>query len=310
MHRADVIRFLVRWLVIGVVASVVAFGIARLMPTTPMEQMLASRQMPATEENVAALEHEWGLDRPLPEQYLAWVANFVRGDWGTSLASRVDIRSEFARKIPYTLGVGAGGLVIGSVAAFFLGYRAACRPHGVSDRLSRLLAVLGQTIPSFILAMLVIQVLGVRLRVVKFFTNGSAAGVVTAALIVALYLVGNLARVVKVHFLEQRRRPYVRFAVARGYDEPSYLLRHATRPVLCGLAGVLAARVPQAIGGSSVMEFAFGIPGISYFLISSLQAKDYYALQSYIMVVVLVMFVSQVVLEVGVGLLGGREEGA
>lgn len=305
--RRQIGQFVLRWTLICVVASIAAFGVARLMPTTPMEQLLVSRQLPVTEQNVAALERQWGLDRPLPEQYLTWAANFVQGDWGTSLASRLDIREEFGRKLPYTLAVGVGGLALGAVCAFALGYLAACRPKGAADRATRALAVLSQTIPSFMFAMLVVQVLGVRLRAVRFFTDGSAAGIVAAALVVALYLVGGLARVVKVYFLEQRSQPYVRFAVLRGYDEGRYLLRHCWRPALSSYLSVLAARIPQAIGGSSVMEFAFGIPGISYFLISSLQAKDYYALQSYVMVVVLVMLVSHVVLGLASWALGGKE---
>lgn len=222
---ASAARLLARWAAILVVASAVVFAVVRMMPTTPVQQLLTARQLPATPENVSALEHAWGLDLPLPEQYLSWASNFLRGDWGTSMVSRLDIRDEFLSKLPYTLLIGLGGTALGAFASFWLGFVAALRPRGLADRLSRALAVLVQTVPQFIVAMVIIYVIGVRLRAVRFFSGSGVPGLVAATAIIAVFLAGSLSRVVAVRFLEQMSSAHVRFALSRGWSRSSALLR-------------------------------------------------------------------------------------
>ena len=282
--------FIVKWLIIFWVASVVSFGVGRLMPGSPAQLLLQAYDLPETPENIEMIERQWGLDEPLIKQYGAWMKNFLRGDWGRSMISKLEIRKLFLKKLPYSLILGFGSILISSLFAFFMGFAAAIRPGGLADKLSRGLAVFAQTVPSSILAVLTIYLIGVKLKAVKFFTGGSTAGVVAATLFLSLYAVGGLARIVRVHFRDQMGKPYIRFAVARGFESNYALLRYGSRPVLYGLVSVLIPKFGWILGGSSVMEFIFTIPGISYFLVDSIRLRDYYVIQSYIMVVVIWMF--------------------
>ncbi len=299
--------FIVKWLIIFWVASVVSFGVGRLMPGSPAQLLLQAYDLPETPENIEMIERQWGLDEPLIKQYGAWMKNFLRGDWGRSMISKLEIRKLFLKKLPYSLILGFGSILISSLFAFFMGFAAAIRPGGLADKLSRGLAVFAQTVPSSILAVLTIYLIGVKLKAVKFFTGGSTAGVVAATLFLSLYAVGGLARIVRVHFREQMGKPYIRFAVARGFESNYALLRYGSRPVLYGLVSVLIPKFGWILGGSSVMEFIFTIPGISYFLVDSIRLRDYYVIQSYIMVVVIWMFAINCISNLIMNVLDGRE---
>lgn len=302
-----ILLFIVKWLIIFWVASVVSFGVGRLMPGSPAQLLLQAYDLPETPENIEMIERQWGLDEPLIKQYGAWMKNFLRGDWGRSMISKLEIRKLFLKKLPYSLILGFGSILISSLFAFFMGFAAAIRPGGLVDKLSRGLAVFAQTVPSSILAVLTIYLIGVKLKAVKFFTGGSTAGVVAATLFLSLYAMGGLARIVRIHFREQMGKPYIRFAIARGFESNYALLRYGSRPVLYGLVSVLIPKFGWILGGSSVMEFIFTIPGISYFLVDSIRLRDYYVIQSYIMVVVIWMFAINCISNLIMNVLDGRE---
>ena len=291
------IRYFLKWTALFLLGSVLAFLLVRMMPVSPVEQALTRDRLPQTAENIAYMEHRMGLDQPLPSQYISWLLRFVSGNWGESLVSGADIKAQFIRKMPYSFSIGILGLLLASVAAFGIGYRAAVRGQGFCDRASAALAVFSQSVPSFITAVVLIYFLGVRFHLVRFFTGTPLASVLTAILLSALYLVGNLSRVVRKAFLEEKEASYVRFSVARGFAPEYVLLHHASRPVLCRLLSVLMANFAWVFGGSTVLEFAFGIPGISFFLVESMKARDYSVLQTYIMMIMLWMFAVHLVME-------------
>jgi peptide/nickel transport system permease protein len=288
--------FSAKWAFLFLAASLLAFSAVRAMPGSPMRQMLFAYQLPPTDENVRALEKAWGLDAHPARQYMAWLSNFIMGDWGRSFITRRDIREEFCRKIPLSLAIGAGGIISSAALAFFLGYLSAVRRGGFCDKLTKFVSIISQSVPNFIAAILVIYCFGVRFKMAKFFTGGSAPGLWAAISLNCLYAVGGLSRVTCAYFREQMNQAYVKFAVSRGFSREYVLMRHAFKPVLNGILSVILSRLAWIAGGSAVLEFAFGIPGISYFLVDSMQAKDYYVLQSYVMVIMVWMFLSHIIL--------------
>ncbi|MDO4323887.1 MAG: ABC transporter permease [Lachnospiraceae bacterium] len=294
----QVLKFLVKWFLFFLLASVAIFWFVRQMPVSPAEQMLSYYQLPATPENIAIVEKDMGLDKPLPQQYVQWIVNFVRGDWGVSYVSHMDIRSQFMKKMPYSFGIGIGGMLISAVISFFLGYGAALKPGRICDRLSELLVILSRSFPEFLMSIVVIYVVGVKFKLVKFFTGNGFLSFFIAILITAVYMTGTLSRVCKVHFEEQLQQSYVRFAVSRGFSKGYVLLHHSYKPVLYGMFSAMIAKFAWILGGSSVLEFAFTIPGISYFLVDSMKARDYMVLQTYVLVLLIWMFFVHLVFRV------------
>ena len=288
--------FLCRWALLFFLTSVLVFVLVRMMPVTPEEQWLTTYKLPHSEENLAYVREQMGLNKPLPVQYVRWITRFLSGDWGLSLVSRVDIRSQFVRKLPPSLSIGLLGTLLGAGTGLALGYGAAFRRRGVCDRLSSFLSVFSQSVPAFLLSLLIIHLLSVQLKAVRFFTGDGRYALLTAILLTALYAAGALSRVVRNACREEMDKTYVKFAVSMGFPKRKVLRSYALKPVLCKLTAAVSASFAWVFGGSAILEFAFGIPGISYFLIDSMKARDYNVLQTYILVVVIWMFLVHLVL--------------
>ena len=303
--------FIAKWIAIFLLASVLVFIIVRMMPTTPVEKWLDAYHLPRTEENIAFLTKKMGLDQPLAVQYFNWIGGFFTGDWGVSLVSGEDIRTKFLAKMPYSFSIGLFCIVIGGFAAYFLGYRSALHKGGLANRFSSFLTVLAQCVPQFIIAILLINALGVRLKMVAFFTGDGAFALGAAIAITAIYCAGALSRVVRTAFRQQMKTSYVKFSVSRGFSKEQTLFRHAYKPVLSSLVSTMITRFAGVFGGSTVLEFAFAIPGLSTMLVNSLSSRDYTVLQTYILVVIIWMFAVHLILNVVLQVLnarGGNEE--
>lgn len=302
----NVILFLAKWVIIFIVTSVLIFAAVRLMPSTPVDKWLDAYHLPHTEENIEYIESKMGLNAPLPVQYVNWIVNFIKGDWGVSLVSGENIRERFIAKMPYSFSIGITGILLGAFAAFFLGYRAALRRNGFSDKLTTFMTIFCQSIPMFILSILIINAFGVRLGIASFFTGDGRYSLLAAILLTALYSVGGLSRVVRSAFREEMSKSYVKFMVSRGFAPETVLWRHAYKPPLASLVSAIITRFAGVFGGSTVLEFAFAIPGLSTMLVSAMDSRDYSILQTYILVVVIWMFFVHLILNLFLRLLGAR----
>ena len=298
--------FLLKWIIIFFLSSILIFAVVRMMPSTPATKWLDALHLPHTEENIAWISHRMGLDEPLITQYRIWITNFFRGDWGVSLVSGEDIRMRFLDKMPYSFLIGVLGILFGSFFAFFLGFFSAVHRKGICDRLSVFLTIFAQSVPMFILSIIVINALGVRLRIAKFFTGDGKYAMAAAIIITALYAIGSLSRVVRQGFREEMGKSYVRFMVSRGFSGETDLLKHTFKPVLAALISAVISRFAYVFGGSTVLEFAFAIPGLSTMIVSAMDSRDYNVLQVYILVVVLWMFFVHLVLNLVLKLLNVR----
>lgn len=283
MHVAGQIlrTLLLLWL-----ATLAAFAVVRAMPADPAVLTLLAFDRPATPEAVAALRAQWGLDRPLALQYLAWLADFVAGDWRVSFRTGTPILGEFLHRLPVSLGVGLAGLALALGLAAPLGGAAARRPGGIVDRVLDALTLGAQAVPAFWLACLLIWLFAVELRWITVLGDGGWQRYVLPVAVVALAGLGPLAAVYRAGLLDVGRSLYVTAAIAKGLTPDEALMRHGRRYAALGLAAALTAEAGWVVGGAAVVEVVFGLPGISAFLVDSIAVRDYFVLQAYIVVAV------------------------
>ena len=283
-------KYILRWLAIIFVLSVITFLIVRFIPVSPVDMLLQHYNLPLTEENRQLLTSYYKLDKSLFQQYIVWIKDFLKGNWGISFITKLPVKQEMLRRLPFSLIIGLGSLFLSIILSFFLGYLSAIKEKGFFDRLTRAISVLTLSVPSFIIAIIIIYYFGVKTQLIKFFIGGKFYGVLFSIMILVLYQVGNLSRIVRDAFVEMKQETFVKFYLIRGFNLNYVLLRHCYKPVLYSLLSASISKFSSVVGGSAIVEFSFTIPGISYFLISSIVNRDYNVIQAYIFLICIYMF--------------------
>ncbi|WP_226951152.1 ABC transporter permease [Rhizobium terrae] len=286
----NLVRFGIRSLTGLFAVSLASFAIITMMPADPVSIAIRVWNLPATDETVAALRVQWGLDQPLLPRYFRWLANFVTGDWGRSFRTGESVIAEFVERLPVSLSLGMAGLALAIVLAIPLGFFAAAYPRGLADRFSRALSVFVQAVPGFWLGLVLHWVLGVQLRWIRPFANDWTA-IVLPVLLVALHSVAVLARVYRRDLTETAAQPHFRTALAKGLSERQALWRHGHRGAIYALLAAVRSEAGWVIGSTATMEILFGLPGISQFLVQSIAARDQMVLQAYVMVIAVWMLI-------------------
>lgn len=246
------------------------------------------------------------MDKPITIQYLKWLRQLAQGNLGTSILTKQDIKTEMIRRIPFSFAIGFGGLLIAAVISFYLGYKAALKDNGFYDILTSSLAVINQTVPIFILAVILIYFIGVKYKLIKFFNGSANIKLLIAMSIIAINNIGAISRIVKTHFKLILKEPYFIFAVSRGFSPKQALLKEGFKPALIGLISAIISKFAWVVGGSAAIEFVFAIPGISFFLIESITRRDYNVIQSYILIIALWLLFVHIFFELILKLLDKR----
>jgi peptide/nickel transport system permease protein len=292
--------------------SVVVFVLVRLLPGDATTLLLQDAKSSAADE--AALRHQLGLDQPLIVQYVDWAATLARGDLGRSLKSRNPVSDELGGRIPVTLELGLLALVIAIGIAIPIGVLSAARQDTWADYVSRSAAIGLLAIPGFWLATLVITLPSVwwgwtpPLRYARLFDDPTKnlSQVIIPAVILGLGLSGGLMRLIRTQMLEVLRQDYVRTAAAKGLSEHSIVLRHALKNAFIPAMTALGLQVSLLISGTVVLESIFVLPGLGRYLLESVQARDYPAVQGLNLLFATVIILSNLMVDLLYGWLDPR----
>ncbi|MFN3644240.1 MAG: ABC transporter permease [Gemmobacter sp.] len=264
------------------------FALFRLTPGDPAA-IYADRAGVAGAQITAELRAAWGLDHPPATQFADWLLRALGGDAGLSFEDRRPIADDFARRLPWSAAVGAGGLALGVVLAVALGFAAALRPGGPADWASRALAVMAQALPAFAVGLVVLWVVAVEARLIRPLTAQGGDRLVLPILLVALFSAGSLARVVRAAFAEVRAAQWFRTALAKGLSARAALWSHGARHMTLSLIASLVPEAAWVVGGTAVAEIVFGVPGLSERVVAAVAARDYPVLQAYAALVAALM---------------------
>ena len=261
--------------------SVIVFLLVRLIPGDPAISILGSR---ATPELVARVRDQLGLDLPLWQQYLNYLGNALRGDFGVSFFYQTDVSSLAVARIPLTLLLIGYSSLLALVFAVPFATLAAIRRGGVVDQAIRLVFTMSLGLPSFWLAIILSLVLGVRLRV--FPISGAGTGgldtiwhLTLPAVAIALSISPILVRSLRSSLIEVLGSDYVITGQAAGLRRSTLLWSYLLRNSLLPLVTILSINVGWLIGGTVIVEQIFGLPGLGSLLITSITTRDYAIIQ-------------------------------
>jgi peptide/nickel transport system permease protein len=284
------------------IASFIVFSLPRMLPGDVVELMLEER---AYGKDLADLRAKLGLDRPIYEQYFAWLGNVVRGHLGESLWTKRPVIEELTRRLPVSLKLGLLALVFAVAIALPIGILAAVRQDTVADYLARGAAILGLSIPGFWLATLIVVLPALwwnwspPIQFTEFSVDPWAHVVqfILPAFILGIASSAAIMRLTRASLLEVLRQDYVRTAWAKGARERVVVLKHGLKNALIPVVTVLGIQIAQILGGTVIFESIFGLPGMGRFLFDAINQRDYPVIQGINLLIVSVIVLMNLVVD-------------
>ena len=295
-------RFVLRRLVqlvptlIGV--SVIVFLMMRMVPGDPARQALGPE---ATGDEVAILHHQWGLDQPLPVQYVYSLGRALHGDFGRSTVSRVTVTQEIWARFPNTLALTFASMAVSVVVGLTLGIVAAVKPNTLIDRASMVVALLGVCTPSFWLGLMLIVLFSVDLGWLPSFGSGGMAHLALPALTLGTAASAIIARVTRSSMLEVLGEDYVRTARAKGITDRSVIINHALKNALIPIITILGLQFGGLLSGAIVVETVFAFPGVGLLLINAINNRDFPIVQGAMLLFTLEFVLANLLVDVVYG---------
>ncbi len=227
-----------------------------------------------TQEQYEQLRHELGYDRPLPVQFVDFIAHAVTGDFGTSTQFNRPALSVIGSRFPVTGFIAVLALCLGLVLGLPLGVLAAMRKGSVSDTFAAVVATVGLAIPSFVVGIVLILVFAVNARLLPAGGWGSPPQIVLPVLSLAIGVMSMQIRLMRTSMIDVLRSPYVLLARAKGLDDGWVVLRHALRPSLSPVITYGGLQLGALLTGAVITESVFGIPGLGKLLVDAVAARD------------------------------------
>ena len=303
MLRYIAFRSLVALFLVWVVVSVV-FLLLHLIPGDPAELLLSTGNVAADPAAVAALREQMGLNDPIWQQYLDHMAGVLTGDLGASFRDGAPVSEQIAQRLPRTLEVILAAAIIATGIGVPLGTYAAIRADGKADATISFFASAALSTPVFVVGSVVILIFAQELQWLPAggfvpFSEDPVEHIkllLMPACTVALTLLAVITRMSRASVLEVLQRDYVRTARAKGLKRTPILRRHVVRNAMIPVLTVLGLEMGTLIGGTVLVEFVFNWPGLSGYLVSAVDARDYPEVVGIVMVIsILFVFLNLVV---------------
>jgi glutathione transport system permease protein len=276
-----VLRFILKRLVqliptlLGV--SLVIFMFVRMIPGDPA-RLLAG--LGATEQDIALVRADLGLDRPAVEQYFSYMGKALTGDFGISMRTRLPVTQEIGMRLMPTVKLAVVSMVIAIALGVLAGVISAIRRNSWLDYLSMTGALIGVSMPSFWLALMLMYLLAVKWQLLPTFGYGTWQHYVMPAVTLGVGAAASIARFTRAAMLEVLGQDYVRTARAKGLAEARINIRHALRNALIPVTTITGLQFGFLLGGTVVIESVFAWPGLGRLLVDAVEGRDYPVIQT------------------------------
>ncbi len=293
--------------------TVIVFFIMSLIPGDPATAILGAYASP---ENVAKLNADLGLDKPMVQRYFIWLGNMLGGDFGRSFSLNRPVLDEVVERFSATLVLAGVSLLICSVLGIAAGVVSAARQYGLADKAITLAVLVGISIPSFFLGMLLILYFAVHLRWLPVsgmyeIYGGRTFGdllrhMILPATALAAVATGVVARLSRGAMLEVLRQDYIRTARAKGVGEGGVIWRHALRAAMVSIIPVLGIQAGFVLSGAVYIEVVFQWPGVGRMLVDAILKRDLMLVQGGVTFVAACYVLFNIIVDVAQSLIDPR----
>jgi ABC-type dipeptide/oligopeptide/nickel transport system permease component len=256
--------------------TIIIFLILHLSPGDPVDLIVGPNATPEVYENI---RRDLGLDKPLLTQYLVFVGNLLKGDLGNSILQRRPVLDMIIQRFPVTLEVGVWALLLSFLIAIPIGILAAVNRNSTLDYVAMTFALIGISMPTFFLGLLLLYFFAFRLGWFPVSGYGTWRHLVLPVIAIGVTDAAVTARMVRSSMLEVIGQDYVRTARAKGLSEQKVINKHALKNALIPIITLLGMRIGWIIGGSVILEIVFNRPGIGRLMVDAIFSRDYPVVQ-------------------------------
>lgn len=264
------------------IATLVTFALVHISPVDPAEAYLTAAHIYPTPELLEQKRQEFGLDRPLFEQYLDTLKRMVRLDFGNSYLTNKPVWDEVKTRLPATVELAAWSMLLSVLVSVPLGVLAAVYKNSWIDLLGRGISYFGASIPQFWLGYLLIFLFAVKLDLLPVEGRGSWQNVVLPAITLSLVLIAVYTRMLRASVLGQLQESYVLYARTRGLRERSILLKHVLKIAIAPLVTGMGINMGKLLTGTIIVEQVFSWPGFGRYFVEAIFNRDIPVIQCYV----------------------------
>ncbi|WP_188392867.1 ABC transporter permease [Compostibacillus humi] len=298
-----ILKRLMQAVIVLIGASAIAFVLLRIIPGDPASLMLSEN---ATEEEIQQMREQMGLNLPIWEQYINYIKDIVVLDFGNSINRGLPSMQLILEHLPATALLVFWAMVIAIVIAIPLGMYAAVKKNSLSDYIVSVLALIGQSVPSYWLGMMLILFIAVNLNLLPTSGYGSWSHIIMPAFTLAIYQLALIARLMRSSTLEVLNHDYIRTARAKGLPEIVVIFKHVFKNALIPTITMIGLQTGQLLGGAIITEFIFSWPGIGFLTVQSIQAQDYPMIQSLVIISAIVFVVINLLVDIAYAVIDRR----
>ena len=285
--RQYVIKRILSAIPLLLIISFLCFVFINLIPSDPAEVALRVRQiLVITDEAIAEVSAELGLDKPYFVRYFNWLFDCLRGDFGISYAnpSRT-VAGELLRCLPATLQLAGASFVIVIILSIPIGVLCAVYKDSIFDKITRAIVFITTAMPAYWVGLLLMWIVSLKLDLLPTNGNGTWQHLILPAFTVSLSYISTYIRLIRNNMLENMKQDYVLYANVRGLPQKLILVKHILKNSMHTCIVAIGMSIPQLISGTIVVENVFAWPGLGTLCISSIFNRDYPIIQAYVLLI-------------------------
>lgn len=266
-----------------IIVSFISFALMNLSSGDPAEIMLSSQGSVVTPQLLESVREDMGLNQPFITQYLNWLKNIIHGDFGTSYASGRSVIVEMNEHLPYTIKLAGSAMIITLIVSIPLGILSAVKKDKFIDKFIRLFTFVGNSIPGFLLALILLLVFSLKLKLLPILSESGAKSIILPSVTLAFAMTSKYIRQIRTAVIEELDKGYVKGAKSRGIKESVILYKDVLKNIMITVITLTGLSIGSLMGGTAVVESIFVWPGVGSLALSAIANRDYPIIQAYVL---------------------------
>lgn len=266
-----------------IIVSFISFALLNLGGGDPAEIILTSQGTVVTPELLASVRADMGLDKPFFTQYISWVNNVIHGNLGTSYATGLSVVQELKEHLPYTLKLTVSSMILTLIVSIPLGIISAVKKDKFTDSIISLFTFIGNSIPGFFLALILLLVFSLRLKWLPILSESGIKSLILPSITLSVAMTSKYIRQIRSVVIDELQKGYVKGARSRGVKENTILYINVLKNTMITVITLTGLSIGSLLGGTAVVESIFVLPGIGSLVLTAISNRDYPIIQGYVL---------------------------